>query len=260
MPTSTILPSPAPLAPLSPPLRDFREPLAAPHADWLALDDESTWLPAAPENAGFICARRPLLKPVENLGLVTPRGVRRWTAIGTFSDPYWNRVRHGTPWADIPEKTQFLLWERAAGGYGILLPLLSGDHVTSLRGDPAGVRLVAVSGDKNHSNAPLAVAYAATGHDLYALVERSVQAIVAQSRSFRLRAQKKVPAFVDHLGWCSWDAFYSTVDERKFLAAMRSFQRGGVTPASSSSTTAGWRTGATCSVASPSTGRNFPAA
>lgn len=39
-----------------------------------------------------------------------------------------------------------------------------------------------------------------------------------------------MPAFVDHLGWCSWDAFYSKVDERKFLSALRSFREGGTKP------------------------------
>ncbi len=72
-----------------------------------------------------------------------PLDARRWTAIGTYADPYWNRVKHGVNWSDVPAQTQFLLWEREGGGFGVLLPLLSGDHVNSLLGDPEGVRLIA---------------------------------------------------------------------------------------------------------------------
>ena len=225
---TTSLPKPRTLQRETPYVTNFKE--AAP--DWLTWDDQSYWLPGSRthELGGFICTKRPLVKPVERLGLITPLGVRRWTAIGTFSDPYWNRVKQGTSWEEIPAKTQFLLWEREAGGYGILLPLLSGDHVNSLQGDKGGVRLYAASGHKNSSEAHRAVAYAATGPDIYALIERSIQTVVTQSQSFRLRSQKKMPAFVDHLGWCSWDAFYSKVDERKFLSAMSSFQKGGVVP------------------------------
>ena len=199
---------------------------------WLTLDDQSHWETRSPGNrsSGFICSNRPLAKPVEKLGMVVPRGVKRWAAIGTFADPYWNRVRHGVNLEDIPANTQFLLWERETGGYGILLPLLSGDHVNSLQGAKGGVRLVAASGRNNSTEKLPALAYAATGSDIYALVDRSLQAIVEQAQSFKLRGQKKVPAFVDYLGWCSWDAFYSKVDESKFLSAIGSFQKGGIKP------------------------------
>jgi len=203
---------------------------AATSPDWLTLDDESYWEYPSPENrsGGFICSKRPLLKPVERLGLVVPQGAQRWTAIGTFADPYWNRVRFGMSWEDVPHHTQFLLWERDTGGFGILLPMLSGDHVNSLQGDKDGVRLVAANGHAANFEKHHVLAYAATGPDIYTLVDRSIQAIVTHAKSFRLREQKQVPGFVDHLGWCSWDAFYSKIDEPKFVSAVRSFQKGGI--------------------------------
>jgi raffinose synthase len=205
---------------------------AATSTDWLTLDDQSDWEFTSSENqsSGFICSKRPLLKPVEKLGLLVPRGAQRWTAIGTFADPYWNRVRFGMSWEEIPHHTQFLLWERDTGGFGILLPLLSGDHVNSREGDKEGVRLVEANGHRNSFEKHHIMAYAATGPDIYALVERSLQAVATHAKSFRRREQKKVPAFVDYLGWCSWDAFYSKIDEPKFISAVRSFQKGGIKP------------------------------
>jgi len=221
-------------------LLEWPTPIEIPYPDtrrsttleWLSYDDQSYWLPDASDNSpsGFICSKRPLTEPLEKLGLVTPRDARRWTAIGTFNDPYWNRVKQGSAWEDVPAQTQFLLWEREAGGYGILLPMLSGDHVNSLQGDKGGVRLFAASGQNNHSEEHRVLAYSAIGADIYTLVNRSVQAVVSQCKSFRLRSQKKMPAFVDHLGWCSWDAFYSKINERKFMSAMNSFEKGGMMP------------------------------
>jgi raffinose synthase len=200
--------------------------------DWLVLDDRCHWAPSPPSNSsgGFIYSNSPLCKSVEKLGLLRPLGVKRWTAIGTFNDPYWNRVKHGIAWRTLPANTQFLLWERDSGGFGILLPLLSGDHVSTLQGEKGGVRLVAAGGEKNRVEKEQAVAYAATGQNIYDLVDKSMQAVAAYTKSFRLRCQKKAPEFVDYLGWCSWDAFYSKIDEAKFLSALNSFQRGGIKP------------------------------
>ena len=200
----------------------------SPRRTWLTLDRECRW--AASSSSGFIYSKKPLRKPVEKLGLLQPKDVKRWTAIGTYGGPYWNQVRHGTAWKDIPNDTQFLLWEQDGGGFGILLPLLCGDYVNTLQGEKNGVRLVAASGHKSRAERGAAIAYSAMGPDIYTLVDKSLEAIAAHTKSFRLREEKKVPAFVDYLGWCSWDAFYSKVDERKFLSALRSFREGGITP------------------------------
>jgi len=198
----------------------------APRRSWLELDGPCHWA----GSGNFIHTERLLQKPVEKLGLLQPVDARRWTAIGTFASPYWNQVRHGTDWNDIPAQTQFLVWERSEGGYGLLLPLLSGDYVHTLQGEKKGVRLVATTGLKGRPEDNAAVAYAAAGSDLYQLVNKAMKEVAGQLGSFRLREEKAVPAFVDRLGWCSWDAFYSQVDEPKFLSALRSFRAGGITP------------------------------
>jgi len=197
-----------------------------PRRNWLELDGPCRWA----GSGNFIHADRSLRKPIEKLGLLRPLEAKCWTAIGTFASPYWNQVRHGTDWQDVPAQTQFLIWEQNGGGYGLLLPLLSGDYVNTLQGEKKGLRLVATTGLKGRPEHDAAVVYAAVGQDLYQLVNKAVQEVSELSGSFRLREEKAVPAFVDHLGWCSWDAFYSKVDEPKFLSALRSFRAGGVTP------------------------------
>jgi len=215
---------------LSKPLRIVRGKVHlngySPRRAGLDLDGQCRWA----NSGGFIHSNSPLKKPTEKLGLLRPQDVKRWTSIGTYHGPYWNDVRHGTAWKDVPALTQFLIWEQNGGGYGILLPLLSGDYVNTLQGEKNGVRLMATTGRKNRTELDPAIAYAAFGHDLYKLVDESVRAVAAHTKSFRVREEKKTPAFVDYLGWCSWDAFYSKVDERKFLSALRSFREGGIKP------------------------------
>lgn len=198
----------------------------SPQRNWLNLDSSCRWS----GSSGFIYSNRSLQKPVEKLGLLRPENVRRWTAIGTYQSPYWNQVRQGTDWKDVPAQTQFLIWEQTGGDFGILLPLLCGDYVVTLQGEKNGLRVMATTGRKSQPESDPVIAYAATGRDIHALVEESLQAVAAHTKSFRLRVEKKVPAFVDYLGWCSWDAFYSKVDERKFLSALRSFREGRIQP------------------------------
>ena len=70
----------------------------------------------------------------------------------------------------------------------------------------------------------------AIGTDPYELSQRAVQTVAEQLRSFRVRWEKRTPAWVEYLGWCTWDAFYGKVDARKVLAGLESFRRGGLVP------------------------------
>ena len=54
--------------------------------------------------------------------------------------------------------------------------------------------------------------------------------IAAELKTFRLREEKPVPAFLDCLGWCTWDAFYHEVSERNVLNALRSLAKAGIKP------------------------------
>lgn len=42
------------------------------------------------------------------------------------------------------------------------------------------------------------------------------------------RVQKQLPASLDVFGWCTWDAFYSSVSAKGVMEGLRSLSRGGV--------------------------------
>lgn len=155
----------------------------------------------------------------------------RWLALYR-PDFYWNVPRFGgKSWEGVPRDTQFLLWEKRGGKYGVFLPLISGDLRARLAGTAGGLELSwdgLADGQKGPESALLG--YFATGGDPYALIADGVAAVSQRLRSFRTREEKVEPAFVDYLGWCTWDAFYHDVTAEKYLEGLRTFSEGGVAP------------------------------
>ena len=144
---------------------------------------------------------------------------------------YWSRPVVGTTDLSPCREAQFLLCERTDGRYALVLPLVDGDVRATLRGGPGATVTVVIDGAAPGAPpAPARVLYTAVGDDPFALVADGIRAVVRELGTFRPRADKRTPAFMDHLGWCTWDAFYHDVSEAKVLAGLRSFDRGGVRP------------------------------
>ena len=64
---------------------------------------------------------------------------------------------------------------------------------------------------------------------VHGLVERAVEAAAARTGTFAPRRAKAVPRrMVDGLGWCTWDAFYSSVSAKKVEAGLEALGAAGV--------------------------------
>lgn len=149
-------------------------------------------------------------------------GLRRYLALANYNI-YWIAPNTGSAAADIPACTQYLLWQKKDGGYGVALPLISGDVKAALRGSEDGVTVTfqgALPGKEPENAALLCVG---EGDDPYTLTQEAVAAVSRKLGSFRLRTEKRTPAFMERLGWCTWNAFYGAVDEEKLLAGLDSF-------------------------------------
>ena len=141
---------------------------------------------------------------------------------------YWMNPCVGCAQNAIPANTQFLLWEREEGGYGVLIPLVEGDLRSWIEGGVDGVALgwdgACPGSEPDHCT----VAYTGTGPDPFELVRDAMAQIARRTGTLRLREEKKPPAFMEYLGWCTWDAFYQTVDAQKVCDGLRTFRDGGV--------------------------------
>ncbi len=157
------------------------------------------------------------------------KGLVRYLALRRLRN-WWNIPAFGSSLEDLPQETQFLIWERKDGSHCLLLPLVDGDIRAVLKGVPGGMALSwegQLPGDEPEK-ATLAVV--ASGSDPFALVQGVMELLSKRLKSFRLRRDKRVPEFASYFGWCTWDAFYHDVDASKVEAGLSSFAKGGVKP------------------------------
>ena len=149
--------------------------------------------------------------------LASHRYLRWWTRPAWIKSP-----------GELPEQTQFLLVQRppAIGGYLAVLPLTSGGMRTELRGHDGHAAFLSRSFDSQFSPCGFLLAALAIGDDPYELTARLFEAALAAVGTGRLRRQKPVPPFVEDFGWCSWNAFYSTVTKEDVTAALNTFNEG----------------------------------
>ncbi len=161
-------------------------------------------------------------------GLSLP-GMKRFVSLGKYC-PWWIRPVFGSSEKDfevLREPSFYLLWERKAGGYGLMLPLVdAGLRAVLIKDKGPGIRL-RVEGGLAGAPTPesATLLYLATGPDPYRLCRAGMAGIAAHLRTFRERAAKPMPEFAEYLGWCTWDAFRETVDERKVLAGLDTWRK-----------------------------------
>lgn len=146
-----------------------------------------------------------------------------------------NREIFSTPSYDIPVETQLLLLElHEDQEYALLLPLI--DNATGFRCSlrPAspqsnGAMVVRMeSGDEAIRTSTVTHAiYCISGPDPFALIDRGVVVAAQLSGTAQPREAKQVPAILDSLGWCSWDAMYTEVNPRGLCAGLEALAAGG---------------------------------
>ncbi|KAF2925428.1 probable galactinol--sucrose galactosyltransferase 6 [Oryza sativa Japonica Group] len=181
----------------------------------------------------------PASRHVVSLGAM--RGVR-FMACFRFK-LWWMAQRMGEKGGDVPHETQFLLVESKAGvdggggdaSYLVFLPLVEGAFRASLQGGGAGgdeLQLCVESGDAGTRAASFdrALFVGAADSDPFAAIAGAVAAAKSCLKTFRIRAEKKLPGIVDYFGWCTWDAFYQDVTQEGVEAGLRSLTAGGAPP------------------------------
>lgn len=153
--------------------------------------------------------------------------IKRWWQAPQFCDSV----------DDMTVETQFLLVEistKVNGQkiYAVIIPLIdydSGFRCTfygckgeSLIGSgKLGCRFE--SGDQNVRSSYINDGiYVAAGYDPYVIIETAYEATAHRMGTFRTMKHKPLPSGLDYFGWCSWDAFYSSVDPLKVEQAVQS--------------------------------------
>jgi len=159
----------------------------------------------------------------------------------------------GSRSSDLPPETQFVLAQLRSVNpnptspptFVCLVPLIdAGAFRATLRppsSDPSSSSSSPPPSDdlclRIESGSPLVKAASfenallvAAGTDPLALADAAVVAAAALSGAARPRTSKTVPDFVDLFGWCTWDAFYSSVSARGVADGLESLREAGAPP------------------------------
>ncbi|XP_015898991.3 probable galactinol--sucrose galactosyltransferase 2 [Ziziphus jujuba] len=156
---------------------------------------------------------------------------------------WWMTQRMGTCGKDVPLETQFMLVESKddnGGGeqadsptiYTVFLPLLEGLFRAVLQGnDNNELEICLESGDNAvETNQGLYLVYMHAGTNPFEVINQAVKAVEKHMQTFLHREKKKMPAFLDWFGWCTWDAFYTDVTSEGVEEGLKSLSMGGTPP------------------------------
>jgi raffinose synthase len=136
----------------------------------------------------------------------------------------------GNELSTIPDRCQFLLWETRDGQFGVLLPLLEEDFRAEAAGMSGGLKLKCGCGEAGRARSNVVLAMVCLRKDPYQAIQDGISHAVKWMGRGKLREEKVTPAWIDELGWCTWDAFYAEVDEAKILEGLSGFQQAGIMP------------------------------
>ena len=179
-------------------------------------------------SAELVSWNRSKLKRGHSATIAIPN-LKRWLAISRVNI-YWVEPQFGRNELDaINSECQLLLWQDTDKHFHVAVPLCDQDFRAHIgTGSKDTFRVNWSDGLDNNSTASARLLYLRHGKRAHQLIEDAFQDISQITDQFEHRSHKTSPPFVDYLSWCTWDAFYHSVDQKKIRRGLLSFRKGGV--------------------------------
>ncbi|XP_047980731.1 stachyose synthase-like [Salvia hispanica] len=168
---------------------------------------------------------------------------RLTTSIGKFTGrdfvsifrfkTWWSTQWVGTSGSDIQMETQWIMLDvPEIKSYVVVIPIVDGSFRSALQpGADGHALLCAESGSSAVKAATLgAIAYVHVSDNPYTLMRDAYTAVRCHLGTFRLIEEKAPPPLVNKFGWCTWDAFYLTVEPAGIWHGVKEFAEGGLSP------------------------------
>ncbi|EXB28565.1 hypothetical protein L484_009724 [Morus notabilis] len=147
---------------------------------------------------------------------------------------WWSTMWVGNSGSDLQMETQWLLFDvPEINSYVIIIPIIEACFRSALHpGDEGRVMICAESGSSQVKASSFeAIAYVHASDNPYNLMREAYSALRVHLNTFRLLEEKQVPNLVDKFGWCTWDAFYLTVEPSGVFHGLKEFsEEGGLSP------------------------------
>lgn len=139
----------------------------------------------------------------------------------------------GNSGSDLQMETQWVLFDvPEISSYVIIIPIIEGSFRSALHpGSNDHAMICAESGSTQVKALKFdAIAYVHASDDPFKLMKEAYSALRVHLNTFRLLEEKRAPNLVDKFGWCTWDAFYLTVEPVGVWHGVNNFSQGGVSP------------------------------
>lgn len=147
------------------------------------------------------------------------------------TDRHWTVPRWPRSFSSLPELSQYALWRESGGRFGVMANATGGGMIAYLSGSRDGVAIKAQSYDDGFGPRAVPLFTIGFGDDPYELTSDVYAHALAVMRDTdpkgvigRLRVEKDYPEILGHLGWCSWNAYYTEVTAEGMAANARSFK------------------------------------
>ncbi|KAI3408616.1 Galactinol--sucrose galactosyltransferase [Psidium guajava] len=164
-------------------------------------------------------------------------------SLGKFSDreflsifrfkTWWSTMWVGSSGSDLQMETQWVLLNvPEASSYVVIVPIVEGAFRSALLpGRDGHFTICAESGSTRATASSFeAIAYVHVSDNPYDVMKEAYGAIRVHLNTFKLLEEKTVPPLADKFGWCTWDAFYLTVNPTGVWHGVQEFAEGGVSP------------------------------
>ncbi|XP_068663259.1 stachyose synthase [Aristolochia californica] len=143
---------------------------------------------------------------------------------------WWSTMWIGDSGSHLEKETQWVLLDVSElSTYVLILPLIEGSFRSALNpGKDGHVMIIAESGSTQVKTSSFSsIAYIHVCDNPYDLMKDAFSAARVHLNTFRLLEEKSLPSLVDKFGWCTWDAFYLTVDPIGVWHGVKEFTDGG---------------------------------
>ncbi|KAG6575754.1 Stachyose synthase, partial [Cucurbita argyrosperma subsp. sororia] len=146
---------------------------------------------------------------------------------------WWSTMWVGNSGSDLQMETQWvILCVPEINSYVVIIPIIEGSFRAALHPGTDGHVMIWAESGSTHVKASSfdAIAYVHVSDNPYNLMKEAYAAIRVHLNTFRLLEEKPVTHLVDKFGWCTWDAFYLTVDPAGIWSGLNEFVEGDISP------------------------------
>lgn len=159
------------------------------------------------ENDGFSC------KEALRISVKLQKKPIRMTAMYLHRD-WWTRPAFLTDWGQVPERTQVVYLDYG-DCYGCLFMMAGKEYKANAVGGEREVLTISMTSYCAGAMELEEPVFVLSEADSLQDAVRIACGKAAQLSGALLRARKELPEMFEYLGWCSWDAFYTDINEEK---------------------------------------------